>query len=111
MQGIKVLDASTVVGNSVTYSGGVNIAGIWCAGDRSVIDGNSSFDNGYGVFVSGTNNLIVRNTAAGSDTSNFYIVAGNRVGLITAGNTNAALINGSSGGGLGFTDPNANVAY
>jgi len=37
-------------------------------------------------------------------------VAGNRVGAILAG-TYSPAINGNSGGGLGFTDPNANILY
>jgi hypothetical protein len=110
-QGIKVVDRSTVTGNQVRFNGGVGFAGIWCSGDQNQVESNQSTSNGYGVFVGGTGNVVLKNVCGSNTTVNYSIVAGNRVGVITTGTINAAAISGNSGGGLGFTDPNANIAY
>lgn len=110
-QGIKTGDRCTVTGNQVRFNGAGALAGIWCNGDQNFVESNQSTINGYGVFVSGTQNVVVRNTCGNNGVSNYVIPVGNRVGLVTTGTTNAAAINGNGGGGLGFTDPNANIAY
>lgn len=112
LQGIRVIEQSTVIGNQVRYNGGgLAFAGIWLSGSQSTAQENQCVGNGYGIYASGTSNVIVRNNCGQSSTSNYYIQAGNRVGVITTGSANAALISGNSGGGMGITDPNANIAY
>ena len=110
-QGIKVGDSSVVTGNQVRYNGnGMAYAGIWLSGSQATADGNQSTGNGYGLYVTGAGNMVMRNSCGTNSSANYLIPVGNRVGLITAGTTNAA-INGSSGGGLGFTDPYVNIAF
>jgi hypothetical protein len=108
-QGIVCGSYCTVLGNQVRYSG-PGYAGIWAQSGDSDIDGNDLTGNGYGVYASGTGSLIVRNRCNGN-TTDFYVLPGNRVGQIITPGTNAATINGSSGGGLGTTDPYANLIY
>ena len=110
LQGIKATDRCTIVNNDVRYNGGVVYAGIWCNGDYNHVESNRSNGNAYGIYVGGTNNVVIKNDVSNSDLVNYYIIAGNRVGPVVSGSTNAA-INGNSGGGLGFTDTNANFAY
>lgn len=108
LQGIVCGDECTVTGNICRHNGSSGYAGIWAQGNKNRIESNDSLDNGFGIYVSGTGNLIIRNTASGSTQSNYYIVAGNHAGTILQPSTNATLINGNSGGGLGTSDPNAN---
>jgi len=111
IQGIKVVDRSTVIGNNVQYNGTLGTyAGIWCSGDNNHVEANQSKGNAFGVFVSGTNNTVIRNMCSGNSSMNYSIVAGNRVGTVTGGTTNTAIA-GNTGGGMGITDPNANLAF
>jgi parallel beta-helix repeat protein len=107
-QGIVCVENCLITGNLVAENGGGNSAGIWLQGDANTAEDNTIIVNGYGIYVSGTSNFIIKNRVGDSSASNFYIVPGNHVGLITTPNSNGALINGNSGGGLGTTDPNAN---
>jgi parallel beta-helix repeat protein len=109
-QGINCADGCNILNNQVFNNGGSNAAGIWVQGNYCTIDGNDLMNNGYGIYVSGISNLIVRNVVGSSPQSNYYIVPNNRVGVIVNTGTNAALINGNSGGGLGVSDPSANLA-
>lgn len=56
-----------------------------------------------------TSHYIVSNTLRGCTTA-MNVAAGSRVGTIVTG-TSSAAINGNSGGGLGTTDPFANILY
>lgn len=110
-QGIRVTERSTVIGNQLRYNGNSGpFTAIWCTGDYNHVEGNQAVGNGFGIFVSGTNNTIVRNVCSNSSSMNYSIVAGNRVGTVTPGTTNAA-ISGNAGGGMSITDPNANLAF
>ncbi|MBS0196884.1 MAG: right-handed parallel beta-helix repeat-containing protein [Planctomycetes bacterium] len=110
LQGITCQGRCDIIGNQVRDNGAGGAAGIWAQGDRNRIDNNDLSNNGYGVYISGAANLVVRNHCSANST-NFYIPAGNHVGVILTPTTTAALINGSSGGGLGTSDPNANFVY
>lgn len=111
LQGIKVLERSSIIGNQLRSNGITGpYTAIWCTGDYNHVEGNVANGNGFGIFVAGTNNTIVRNVCSNSNSFNYSISAGNRVGTVTPGTTNAAIA-GNSGGGLGTTDPNANFAY
>lgn len=85
-------------------------AGIRAAGDRNRIEGNSVTGNGFGVraepFI--TDNLVIKNSAS-SNTTNYSIGAGNRVGLLVTPAASGA-INGNTGG-TSISDPWANFAY
>jgi parallel beta-helix repeat protein len=108
LQGIVCTDSCMILNNVVSDNGGSNNAGIWVTGVYDTVDGNEVINNGFGIYVgSSGGTLVVRNHVGSSTQSNFYIVAGNHVGAIASVSSNA-LINGSSGGGLGTTDPYAN---
>jgi parallel beta-helix repeat protein len=75
----------------------------------SRIEGNNLTYNVWGIRVVETGNIIVGNTA--KNTTNYSIVAGNRVGTIVVPPLSGA-INGNSGAaGTGATDPWSNIAY
>jgi parallel beta-helix repeat protein len=111
-QGIVVQSACTVTNNQCKYNGSGS-AGIWIAGSNCQVEGNVAVGNGYGLYVDGAANLIVRNRASLSGNMNYYVGAGNFVGPIVVPGTNATLISGALGATpstLGSTDPNANFS-
>jgi parallel beta-helix repeat protein len=110
-QGIVATSGSLITGNSVWNNGSGSAAGIWLSGTTNIVKDNESADNGYGIYAGGSDNVIIRNHVGYSSHTNFHIVAGNFVGTIVMPSGNAALIDGNSGGGLGTSDPNANIVY
>src|SRR5262249_55050132 len=110
-QGIVCGTDCTIVGNQCRSNGGTGMAGIWVQNGQNRIEGKDVTFNGFGIYVSSAGKLIIRNTVGNSNQSKFYIKPGNHVGTIVQPTTNAALINGNTGGGLGTTDPNANFVY
>lgn len=62
--------------------------GILVHGSGSRIEGNHCFQNTRGISVSGTNNLIIRNSVHGNTEFGFFIAGGNMFGpnLVPAGN-------------------------
>jgi hypothetical protein len=90
-------------------------AGIRTSGSQNRIEGNHVTRNLTGILVTGTENLIVRNSSSKSSpaSTNYSIVAGNRYGQIvdiTAGGT--AAVNGNSAPATTATsDPWANFSY
>jgi parallel beta-helix repeat protein len=112
-RGIIVGSNSLVLANNSSGHVAGDSAGIFTSGSNSRIEGNHSTGNSRGIVITaGTGNLVVRNTAAASTTTNgnYVIAAGNKVGAIVVP-TNSGEINGNSGGGLGTTDPWVNFAY
>jgi len=127
--GINALDNAIIEGCTVNNSGSSAIvvrhrslvmnnecdfqsvaAGIRVIGKSSRIDGNNVSRNLVGVEVTAPGNIIVRNTAS-DNTSNYEIVASNRVGQIFVAPASVA-ISGSVGGGFaGIEDPWANICY
>ncbi|MDX2145905.1 MAG: hypothetical protein SFZ23_00145 [Planctomycetota bacterium] len=73
------------------------------------IEGNTIVRQSTAVKVLGINNIVVGNTISACPTA-INAVAGNRIGPIVVG-TSSQAINGNSGGGLGTTDPYANILY
>lgn len=68
---------------SANGNGSANQGGIVLFGNGSRAEGNNcSRNNGFGIRATGTNNLIVRNTACGNITSDFSIAAGNHYGQV-----------------------------
>jgi len=71
-----------------------------------------SLNNSTGFAISAAGNLIIGCRASGNTGNNYTIAIGNRGGVIVLPATNAAQINGSSGGaGTGTSDPFANLSY
>jgi parallel beta-helix repeat protein len=112
-QGIACGSDSQIMGCQVYDNGSGGAAGIWAQGSYNRIEGNDCLSNGFGIYVGGANNFIFRNTVGASSQTNFHIAATNHVGTIISAGVNGALINGSSGGGMGTaeTDPYANLVY
>lgn len=130
LQGIVAPDNCGIIGNQCRANGGTDYASIWTTGDGNTIQNNQTTDSGYGVWLSGnhntvcgntfsspaqravvaqgTNNLIIQNTMHNT-IGGIQAVAFNRVGAILQPNYNPQLISGTSGGGLGITDPFANL--
>jgi parallel beta-helix repeat protein len=78
------------------------------AGDR--IEGNQFEQNGYGLLVDSSGNLIYHNFAS-NNTTNYSIVANNKVGVIVSPPTSTAVSGSTGGAGLGTTDPWANFSF
>lgn len=85
------------------------VTGISCFYDGIQVERNNLIGQTTGIKADGANNLIVGNIFR-SCTKAMLIPAGNRVGTLLTGAFSAA-IDGNSGGGLGTTDPNANLLY
>jgi parallel beta-helix repeat protein len=102
--GIYVVDASLVRDNVATY----NNTGVHATGTNDRIESNLVSDNGTGILVDTTVNLVIRNTAR-DNTSNYNIPAGNRIGTIVTPATSSA--SGSTGGAAVSTDAWVNIAY
>lgn len=110
--GIRVQSHSTVqrcnsFGNGVK---GLDGAGVHADGDFNRVENNNVVDNDRGIDATGTVNLIFGNSARGNS-SNYEIVAGNRVGAIVLPPTSGAITGNGPAAGLGTTDPWANFAY
>ena len=73
------------------------------------VEQNTIFRMATGIRGTGAGSLIVGNSFRDT-TSALNVVAGNRVGALLTGASSGA-INGNTGGGLGTTDPNANLIY
>ncbi|MBY0262126.1 MAG: right-handed parallel beta-helix repeat-containing protein [Phycisphaerales bacterium] len=76
---------------------------------RAHIEGNAIRSCAIGVQAVQPNSLIVGNSFAGC-TSAVSVVSGNRLGTLMTGNSSTGFT-GNSGGGLGTTDPFANVIH
>ena len=78
---------------------------------HSRIESNNIIGNDFGIQVSATGNIIIRNTASGNSVMNYNSVAGNIWGAVTAPATTPAFNANTGVGGTGTTDPNANFSY
>jgi len=104
--GILASSNCTVRANNSTNNGGPGISASF--GNR--IEANNCLNNPVGISVTGIVNIVLGNTCR-ANTTNFSIVASNRVGPIVVPPLSGA-INGNSGAaGLGSTDPWANFAF
>lgn len=86
---------------------GIQILADGTAGAR--VRDNTITRVGTGIKVNTSNTLVVGNTFRGCTTA-VTCVAGCRVGVLVTGTSSPAL-NGNSGGGLGTSDPYANIIY
>jgi parallel beta-helix repeat protein len=86
--------------------------GIFTAGSNSRIEANNCTDNDYGIRVSGTTNVIARNTCSFNVSGNWDVVAGNCINVYNAQSSLEAIT--TNAGGIPFAgrdDPNANYTY
>lgn len=85
-------------------------AGIHATSSDNRIDGNTVTDNDRGIDVDQRGNFIVRNTAA-ENTTQYDIVANNKVGEIVSAPDSAAISGSTGGSGVGSTSPWANFSF
>jgi hypothetical protein len=99
-----------VRGNSITSHFAVLAsAGVSCSGSGARIEGNNISFYSAGIKATAANNLIVGNSFRSCNAA-MDTAAGNRVGQLVTGAFSAAIV-GNTGGGLGITDPYANIVY
>lgn len=104
-----------VIKDNVAYAngtGGIG-AGFVTAGTDSRIEGNYARQGDYGFWITGSRNVIIRNSVAGATTSVYEIAANNIYGPIVDRSAIAtASVSGSSAAStMGTTDPHANVTH
>ncbi len=108
---IRVSQDAYVVGNICSVAGnGSDGAAIHVTFQGCHIEGNVVLDSDRGIDVDNSLNLIIKNTARGNST-NYDIVAGNRVGMVVSAPASGAILGSSGGAGVGTTDPWANLSY
>lgn len=109
--GIEVQSGSVVTGNVCASNGLGDGANIHATSVDNRIEGNTCVGADRGIEVDVAGSIIVGNTSSGA-LVNWDIEAGNVVGPIEFGATNAVAIEGSTyAGSTGSTDPNANYTY
>lgn len=109
--GIRVGGGATVLNNAISSPtlvvGTIGIRVQTTDGAR--IEGNTITRQATGVSCATANNLIVRNMFRGC-TNAVNLAANNRLGPLATATAQPA-ITGNAGGGLGVTDPFANIIY
>jgi parallel beta-helix repeat protein len=112
LNGIEFSSDSRVVGNTCDSNGvgGGDGAGLHTTGSDSRVEANNVTDNDRGIDVDAAGNLIIRNSASGN-TSNYEIVANNKVGPIVLAPDSLAISGDTGGAGVGSTNPWANLSY
>lgn len=101
---------STIRANYIVASSLENgSTGITISNGGSIVENNAIVRYSTAIKVGGVNNFVIRNSISACPTA-MNSVAGNRIGTIVVG-TSSQAINGNSGGGLGTTDPSANVLF
>jgi parallel beta-helix repeat protein len=110
--GIEVPGDCSIVGNTCDANGqgAGEAAGIQVTGTDCRVDSNTMMRNDTGLEVQLTGNFIVRNTAAGN-TTNYEIIANNKVGTIVSAPDSLAISGSTGGAGVGSTNPWSNFSY
>lgn len=109
---IEAYIGSSVIGNSIsatTAGTGLNAILLSSNATGVRVERNNISNMARGIRAISAGNIIVGNTFSQTTTA-MTVAAGNRVGTLLTG-TSSAAINGNSGGGLGTTDPHANIVY
>ena len=105
--GIQVNSDCRVLQNNCDDNGTSNIR---VASSDNRIEGNNVTDGPIGLEVVLAGNLIIGNSASGN-TSNYEIVAGNKVGVIVDAPDSGAISGSTGGAGVGTTNPWANFSF
>ncbi len=114
VHGILLGSDSIARGNLCDSNGAATTdsGGIFTAGSNSRIEANNCTDNDYGIRVSGTTNVIARNTCSFNISGNWNVVAGNCINVYNAQSSPKDIT--TNAGGIPFAsrdDPNANYTY
>jgi parallel beta-helix repeat protein len=112
--GITALSSSSIINNTCNLNGQgpTPSAGISVSSGDSRIEGNHCAGQDFGILVTGSGNLIIRNTCTNNVTNwdiaanNFFGAIINRIGVITG-----AVTGDAAGSTLGTSDANANFTY
>ncbi len=110
--GIRASGNSLVKGNSISANNlsAAPTVGIYVQNSSGArIEGNAITRMVTGIGTGTSNNLIIGNSFRGC-TNAVSLVANNRLGPLVSASSSPA-ITGNSGGGLGATDPYANIIY
>lgn len=115
LNGIVVSSGCVILNNTCAANGvleGVG-AGIFATGNDNRIEGNNCMSADYGVRVSGSGNVIIRNTVSANSTANWSISSNNIYGPIIdrSSPASASVFGNSASDTLGSTHPNANFTY
>ena len=91
---------------------GTSGAGIYAYQSGCRIEDNNSNSDYNGIWVNGSENIIIHNTVRAAISLNYFIVGGNMAGMVANATAETSGIDGSSGGiGLGTSDPYANFSF
>lgn len=111
--GIEASSTNTLADSHLSFNGrsaATTGAGIHLTSTANTVDGNTCLSADVGIKADAASNLITRNRCNGN-TTNYTLVANNKLGFIVAA-PNSTAISGSTGGaGVGSTDPWANFSY
>jgi parallel beta-helix repeat protein len=112
LEGITATERCSILRNNCTQNGvGIRVfVSIDSSGRGNRIEDNQLTGNGQGMSVGGGDNLVLRNSAH-NNTTNYFIVSGNKVGVIVTPPDSSAISGSTGGAGLGTTDPWANFSY
>jgi hypothetical protein len=99
------------VGCDIRGVGVANGAGVYVGvGSDSVIEGNVITASVIGIKAVTAGNLVIGNRLRGNSTD-FDIIAGNKVGEIITAPDSDVILGSSGGAGVGTTDPYANIVF
>ncbi|MCP9874371.1 right-handed parallel beta-helix repeat-containing protein [Synechococcus sp. Cruz CV-v-12] len=113
--GISAASQCRITGNRCTFNGAGPALGagvfVQASAVQCLIESNHCSSNDHALWISGTNNIVVRNFGGASSFENYRAVAGNRLAPVVFANTAAAMSGNTGGAALGSTDPNANFSF
>lgn len=110
--GIRAFFGSSIIDNTIsatTANFGLNAIELVSNATGVRVEGNNISRISMGIRAVSGGNIIIRNTLS-QTTQAMSVAAGNRVGTLLTGTSSGAIV-GNSGGGLGTTDPHANIIY
>jgi parallel beta-helix repeat protein len=111
LHGIRVFFGCVVRDNLCRANGVSGIgAGIFSSANETRLEQNNCVENDQGIHLTGSGNILLRNTCSGNTTANWDIAA-NNCGLVAVAGLNLAFSGNSGGVLLGSTDANANYTF
>ena len=103
-QGARAGSYCRIIGNTFRNNSrfSSSYAGLWIEGSACRVEDNEATLNAYGVYVSGTDNIVVRNSCRANSAGNFSISAGNEA---------APVISDPGSNAFATMTPWSNIAY
>ncbi len=113
--GISAAAQCRVTGNRCNFNGAGPALGagvfVQASAVQCLIESNHCSSNDHALWISGTNNVVIRNFGGASNFENYRAVAGNRLAPVVFAATAPAISGNTGGAALGSTDPNANFSF